>query len=135
MILVVHIGEQVMARLLEERFKEGEGAVLDPRFFLRDCLVYLRSRGAGPAQLDGILLLSGAAKFSLSRQVATALNTLAFAYGTKIAGIRSSSFDQASVARGLRVLHRAHPGMSTLPWYVGAPHITKPKKIMRRENI
>ncbi|MEK7606854.1 MAG: hypothetical protein AAB444_01485 [Patescibacteria group bacterium] len=124
-----------MMRLSGKRGEKGESVVLDSRSFLRECLAYLRSQRQDPTRLDGILLLSGEAKFSLSRQVTTALNTLAFAYGIKIAGIRASFLDEASMLQGLRALHRVSPGVPTLPWYAGAPHITKPKKRQWHEKV
>lgn len=127
MILAVHIGEQVVV-CPADRCEEAESSGLGSRFFLRNFLAYLRSRGEDPATIEGMILLFGKAKFSLSRQAATVLNTLAFVYGIKIAGVHAPVLNVQSISRGLSALRRARQGIPALPRYAAAPHITQSKK-------
>ena len=77
--------------------------------------------------LDGVIVVHGAGRFSRVRGAVAVANALEYAKGIPIAGIKAiigETFEK-QLARGVEAL-KIHPQKTIIPEYGGLPHITKP---------
>ncbi len=126
MTLFIFLGESIIAQM-------GTGGTrreLDSRHFLKSCIGFLHSNGMSDfSRLDGVALLFGDSKFTVSRQIATAVNGLAFVFGIPVTALRAAALDEDSITAGVRALgRRSARRRFAIPRYHALPHITKPGK-------
>lgn len=78
--------------------------------------------------LDGVIVVHGAGRFSRVRGAVAVANALAFAKNIPIVAVPSREGEDRSsrIARGRAAL-QTNPQKQIIPEYGGLPHITKPK--------
>lgn len=80
--------------------------------------------------LGGIIVVSGPGGFTATRIGVVTANTLGFALGIPVAGIRKveGATAKESIREGLKRFKKVKAGEIVLPFYSQEPNITKPKK-------
>ncbi|MDO8435391.1 MAG: hypothetical protein Q7S89_01790 [bacterium] len=78
--------------------------------------------------LDGVIVVHGAGRFSRVRGAVSVANALSYGKNISIVGIKAISGEtlNGQIARGIEEL-KINPQKTITPEYGGLPHITKPK--------
>ncbi len=92
----------------------------------------LKNNKIKPGDLSGVIVVSGPGGFTSVRIGVVTANTLGFALGIPVAGIRKAEGETAKdlIGEGLKRLKKIKVEEIVLPFYGQEPNITKPKKLV-----